>query len=218
MNGNPEELRSFTLLKNRFLRKDTACYYVLDYLRYGVPDNPYFILTLKNTFNSESADDLAQAMDMTCNILLRWVPTVMSNEGLSSSVMVCVPRAKALNTYTPQQCGLLSAVSEAAELLENVTNGTDAIVRVVNTKTTHLRNTVSRVTANRIKEPNTGAEPYPGITRDTCQIDARLIRQKDILLVDDIYTAGVNIDEDCIQALYDAGAKSVTLFALSCTK
>ena len=40
---------------------------------------------------------------------------------------------------------------------------------------------------------------------------------KNIVLVDDIYTAGVGIDEDGVQALLDAGATSVIMYAFGCT-
>ena len=40
---------------------------------------------------------------------------------------------------------------------------------------------------------------------------------KDILLIDDIYTKTVNIDEDAIQALLDNGARSVFFYAIGKT-
>jgi hypothetical protein len=42
--------------------------------------------------------------------------------------------------------------------------------------------------------------PYIGITNATCNISDDVIG-KDILLIDDIYTKTVNIDEDAIQSL-----------------
>lgn len=53
--------------------------------------------------------------------------------------------------------------------------------------------------------------PYKGITAKTCEIKERLIKDKNILLVDDIYTEGVNVAEDCLQTLLDFGAKSVII-------
>lgn len=49
--------------------------------------------------------------------------------------------------------------------------------------------------------------PYKGITKDTCEINKSLIFEKDIVLVDDIYTEGVFVAEDCIQTLFDFGVK-----------
>lgn len=60
---------------------------------------------------------------------------------------------------------------------------------------------------------NDGPEPYPGITEETCAISPN-VKAMNILLVDDIYTPGVNIDEDCINALLKMGAKTVTFYAV----
>ena len=55
--------------------------------------------------------------------------------------------------------------------------------------------------------------PYPKITVNTCEISNN-VKDKDILLIDDLYTNSVNIDEDAIQALYDKGAKSVVFYSI----
>ena len=49
-----------------------------------------------------------------------------------------------------------------------------------------------------------------------CNISAE-VAGKNIVLVDDIYTAGVGIDEDGVQALLDAGARSVIMYTFGCT-
>lgn len=214
---NPEELRMITLPKNAFLHKDTNCYFVLDYLRYGQPGNPEFILTLKNTFNKESISALNRARKKVKDILCEWVPQVMNHAKLSSCTMICIPRAKALSSYTSNQLYFLAGVSEAAQLISGVKDGTDMIVRKTDTKTTHLKFTVERVKADGSRQANTGSDPYPGITETTCWIDKKSVRGQNIILVDDIYTAGINIDEDCIQAMYDAGASQVILFAIART-
>jgi hypothetical protein len=38
------------------------------------------------------------------------------------------------------------------------------------------------------------------------------------LLIDDLYTKSVNIDEDWIQALYEKGAKNVIFYSVGKTK
>ena len=43
------------------------------------------------------------------------------------------------------------------------------------------------------------------------------VKGKDILLIDDLYTRSVNIDEDAIQALLDNGANSVTFYSVGKT-
>ena len=99
------------------------------------------------------------------------------------------------------------AISCVADNLE-IENGTDVITRTKDTKTTH----------DWRLENNTGDMPYKGITAKTCEIKARAIKEKNILLVDDIYTEGVNVAEDCIQTLLDFGAKSVTLYVIARTR
>ena len=63
---------------------------------------------------------------------------------------------------------------------------------------------------------NDGSVPYVGITNATCNISDDVIG-KDILLIDDIYTRTVNIDEDAIQSLIDKGANSVSFYAIGKT-
>lgn len=217
--GNPENLRLRKLRACEYLNRDANCFYVLDYLRYGNPDNPQFILDLKNTYNSVSLPVLQAAKQTARDIIVRWTPEIMRRMNLSACSMVCVPRSKAFDTYTPNQMFLLCAVHEAAQLLagHGVTNAAAAIRRTVSTRTTHLRADTERVMPGGRRERNTGDAPYPGITWRTCLIDPAAVRGRTVLLVDDIYTGGVHIDEDCIQALYNAGAENVVLFALSCT-
>ena len=219
MMSNPEKLRLRVLRPGDFLKRSSVCFYVLDYLRYDDPDNPQFILDLKNTFDNETVKTLEAAKKTARDIIVKWAPEVMRRMSMRTCTMVCIPRAKAFDTYRDTQMYLLKAVSEAAQALSGrgVADGTRAIRRVVSTKTTHLPDRTERVTASGGREANTGDKPYPGITKKTCQIDAGLIRGREILLVDDIYTGGVYIDEDCIQALYDAGAAKLVLFTLSCT-
>ena len=41
-----------------------------------------------------------------------------------------------------------------------------------------------------------------------------IIKGKNILLIDDLYTKSININEDMIQALLDNGAKSVIFYSI----
>ena len=86
-------------------------------------------------------------------------------------------------------------------------DSTDHVVRHTDTRTTHM---------DKSGYGGEGNLPYPGITKDTCTISDK-VRGKDILLIDDLYTASVNIDEDAIQALFDNGARSVTFYSLGKT-
>jgi hypoxanthine-guanine phosphoribosyltransferase len=79
------------------------------------------------------------------------------------------------------------------------------------TKTTHLAHSPKAA-----QYAGNGSMPYIGITKDTCNISDN-IRGKRILLIDDIYTAGVNIDEDAIQTLLHNGAKFINFYAVGKT-
>ena len=50
----------------------------------------------------------------------------------------------------------------------------------------------------------------------TCDISPE-VKGRNILLIDDIYTKTVNIDEDVIQTLLTKGANSVTFYAIGQT-
>ena len=90
-------------------------------------------------------------------------------------------------------------------------DGTDYIIRYADTRTTHLSH------GCQIRPPYTdGKLPYPGIAKDTCTISDEVIG-KNILLIDDLYTRTVNIDEDAIQALFDKGARSVFFYSIGKT-
>lgn len=91
--------------------------------------------------------------------------------------------------------------------LNGFIDGTHDIIRHTDTATTHLA---------RSGHGGSGELPYVGITKDTCNISDDVIGQ-DILLIDDLYTKTVNIDEDCIQALLDKGAKSVIFYSIGKT-
>ena len=61
-----------------------------------------------------------------------------------------------------------------------------------------------------------GEGPGPGLIADTCTLSSG-IRGRDVLLVDDIFTPGVGIDEDAICAVLNAGARSVVFYAIGYT-
>lgn len=203
-------LSKFTISRNRFIEKDIIGYYHQIYTGFRQPDNPRFLNTLKNTFNNEPYKNLIAARDEVIEILEDDIPQIISDSEMLNCMLVCVPRAKALTTYSSKQLMFLQAIRIAADSIEDVVDGTDCIRRVVNTRTTHLRN-VPNIS-------NDGADPYPGITVKTCEIDRSRIMNQDIILVDDIYTRNVNIDEDCIQALLSSGANKVVFFAISYTR
>ena len=75
---------------------------------------------------------------------------------------------------------------------------------------THLRKPVSNF-------ENTGSEPYPGITKDTCDIQNASIKGRTVILIDDIYTKQLMLTKIAFKALYDAGAARVVFYAVAYT-
>jgi len=128
-------------------------------------------------------------------------------EQLSDFIVLVVPRSKAEKNYKQCQLMFKKAISSTVNKI-GFNNGVDAIKRIKDTKTTH----------DWRLEHNTGEAPYVGITKDTCDINENLIKGKNILLVDDIYTENVNTIEDCIQTLLDLGAKCVILYVIAKTR
>ena len=200
----------FTICKNNFLTQDIVAYYNRPYTGYGNLDNPVFLNTLKNTFNKESVFRLNTARKEVEKILLGDLIKIISQHDLQNCVCACVPRAKALNTYTDNQLFLRDAIRNVLNKIRNIVDGTDAIIRHTNTFTTHL----GKATADGRIQNNDGDKPCPGITRRTCHFKKEIIAGQKVILIDDIYTKGVNIDEDCIQALMDNGAKEVVFYAI----
>ncbi|NBA75573.1 amidophosphoribosyltransferase [Emticicia sp. ODNR4P] len=140
-------------------------------------------------------------------ILRQDLPQILRKVGESNLTVCVVPRSKAESYYRSDQLLFRRVISNVVDGLPNFENGTNYISRHTNTRTTHL---------DRNGEGGDGNLPYPGITKDTCTISG-LVNGKDILLIDDLYTKSVNIDEDAIQALLDKGADSVTFYSVGKT-
>lgn len=216
-------LQKFTIYKNEYLSKNIQGYFNLYYTGYREPGNPDFLNTLKNTYDNFSDFDMQNAKDQVVEILSDDIPAIMTYNNLEICTCICIPRAKALTTYTEKQLFFRDAVGIAAKRT-GVVDGSDIIERHTNTFTTHFAKTrnPSRVGKNGITtikiDGNDGSMPYPGITKDTCFINRDSVVGKDVILFDDIYTLGVNIDEDSIQALLDAGAKNVFFYAIAYTR
>ena len=213
----------FYLYGNEFLENDSVGYYSVDYTGYRTPGNPDYLNRLKNTFNNEHQIDLNIAKDTVVKMLVKEIPQILDENGIEQCTVVCIPRAKKFETYTEKQLYFSEAVREAVAKLGNrVVDGVDVIRRQINTKTTHLPSTTGRkyVEGGEICDmyENDGAMPYPGITRDTCHIAFEKIRDKDILIIDDIYTRNVNIDEDAVQTMYNSGARRVFFYAVAMTR
>lgn len=142
-------------------------------------------------------------------VLYEDLPYVMDDAKFKSCQVLCVPRAKALNAYKNSQLFFKDAVYEVVSEIKNGLHFSDCITRVTNTKTTHLKN------SENIR--NDGELPYPGITAQTCKLNVSDIQYNNVILVDDIYTPTVNVDEDCIQYLLDNKVKSIVFYAIAYT-
>jgi len=204
-------MKQFTIHANDYLRQDIKGFYHTDYTGYKQPGNPNYINTLKNTFNSENQYNLNQAVQQLRNVLLIDLPQILSIIKINPLIICVVPRSKAENKYTQNQLLFKITVREFINGHNGFIDGTNYIIRHTDTKTTHLAHS-----PRGAQYAGNGSMPYPGITKDTCNISNE-VRNKNILLVDDIYTASVNIDEDAIQALLDKGARNVYFYSVGKT-
>ena len=203
-------LYKYTIKTNNYLKSEVKGYYHQFYVGHLKPGNPDFLNTLKNQFNTGNLQELILARDIVIDILIEDIPRIISEEQINDCTLVCVPRAKSYKSYTVNQLLFKEAIGLSTTKLKNVKDGSDFIRRIINTFTTHLRY------ATHIE--NDGKKPYPGITKDTCSIQYDQIQNQNIILIDDIYTANVNIDEDCIQWLIDCGARKVIFYSIGLTR
>lgn len=208
-------MKPFTIKRNECLNQDTQGYYHTDYVAYEdrskVENYPMYILTLKNDLNRNWwLSKLQNAQRELLNVLLNDLPNILKESNLNELTVCVVPRAKADNTYRQDQLLFKATIKDAINQLgNNFKDGTNFIVRHKNTKTTHIRRPVEGF-------DNDGSEPYSGISQQTCNFSNN-IKGLDILLIDDIYTKDVNIDEDMIQALVNCGANSVIFYSIGKT-
>lgn len=189
-----------------FLNREIQAFYHSDYTAFGAEGNPDCINQLKNQFGNENVEVLKKGVNDLVKILEEDLPKIRNLYNMDLTVCV-IPRAKADNTYSKNQKLFREVISVVVNKLNGYSNGTSYIIRHTNTRTTHM---------NRSGYGGDGEMPYPGITKDTCHISSEVIG-KDILLIDDLYTKTVNIDEDAIQALLDKGAKSVVFYSIGKT-
>lgn len=204
-------MERFTIAQNDFLEQDVEAFYHTNFGGQDYPGNPNFLYKLKNDpHHNWSASQLQNAQNELQTILIQDLPQLQSRTNINSFTVCVIPRAKADNTYQSNQLLFKTTISNTInELGDNFIDGTSYITRHTNTRTTHLRRPIQGYN-------NDGDAPYPGISNDTCNI-LEQINGQDILLIDDIYTRTINIDEDMIQALFDQGANSVTFYAIGRT-
>ena len=197
-------MKQFELTTNKYLDRNINGYYHCDYLGFQKKGNPDYINRLKNMSKTYSELDLIEDFIEVYDNALSDISKISNGKRFTICV---VPRSKSENFYTANQRFFKKAISCVADNLK-MENGTDAIKRISDTKTTHSWR------ANN----NNGAMPYKNITADTRKIDSYFIKNKNIILVDDVYNNGINIAEDCIQTLFNLGAESVILYVIAKVK
>lgn len=200
-------MQRFVIQANEFLRQDIQAFYHTDYVGYRSPGNPDYINIIKNTYNSFSKSVLVGMAHELSSVLLEDLPQILPTLRLNTITVCVVPRAK--TSYQPNQLLFKATVRKVVDQFNDLNDGADFITRHTNTRTTHLP-------PNTPNYNNDGDAPYPGITRATCNISVN-VRGKNIILIDDLYTRTVNIDEDAAQALIDNGANSVVFYSVGKT-
>lgn len=194
-------MNNFTIYNNDYLENDIQGYFSTDYTGHENLGNPDYLNDLKNTFDNYSKEKLENAIHELYDVLKNDLSK------FERTLTICiVPRSKSEETYSHSQLLFKKVIQELIKTL-SFQDGSNYIVRHTDTRTTHL---------NRSGYGGDGDMPYLGITKDTCSI-SNDVSGKDILLIDDIYTDGVSIDEDAIQALFNNGASSVVFYAVGKT-
>lgn len=199
-------MKHFQIFTNDYLSRHINAYYHIPYTGMGNPGNPNYLNDLKNTYNNFSKSKLRLAVQELRRVLQIDLPELYQLLNIDFIAVCVVPRAKAEKRYHANQQLFRTTVQSVVNRLPGFVDGTSYLLRHTNTKTTHLRKPIPNY-------KNDGLEPYPGITEATCIISSN-VKNKDILLIDDIYTPGVNIDEDAIEAVLNAGAHTVTFYSV----
>jgi len=209
-------LKSFIIFKSKPYQDNNAlhltkgniqAYHHQDYKR----GNYNFINVLKCD-RCPSHDELMDAVQQLKEILYEDLPIIYQLLGGEEKEMtICaIPRSKARDHYDDFELQFNTTIGKVAQSLSetysNIIDGTEYIIRHTDTPTTHL-----------LHKDGQHIEVPVGITKSSCAISGE-VAGKSILLIDDIYTVGVNIDEDAIQALYDNGAKNVTFYSIARTQ
>jgi len=188
-----------------FLKADVDLYFHEHYYGFSSSVNTLkFVNYLKNDRRDYDVV-IGRCEDKAASVLATDLAELVQIYG---PLTVCaIPRSKRDDTYHPAKMGLKRAIRKAVAMNPNLLDGVDFISRHTNTLCTHR---------SYWGYGGDGEGPRPGLLRDTCRLSDDIVG-KNIVLVDDIYTAGVGIDEDGVQALLDAGAKSVIMYTFGCT-
>ena len=199
----------FLIEQNIFLNRNIKAFFDLDYIGFGQVGNPDFINVLKNTFNKESEVNINNAANECYTYIYNFLKSIsLPYWAMKYPYYVCaLPRSKA--DFSANQLIFRDVIGIVLENLSRseLRNGLGFINRHTSVKTTHIKNDTGW---------NTGDLPYPGITKNTCNLSDE-IKGKNIILIDDIYTKTVNVIEDCVQALINCGARDIIVYTVART-
>lgn len=217
--SNYKSLLSFQIGNDEYLDKQIDVYahdlYIPYMSRYS-RENTRLILDLKGSNNCNINNVKSRASDIIQNDL-DLIITNLEKYKKNRPTIMAMARSKPDTFWKDYELQFRPTISIALEKssvkLENsdeiwMMDGVQFLKRVKETQTTHRARSQNIV--------NNGPAPYRGITQDTCILNGD-INGKYIILIDDIYTPGVYVDEDCIQFLYDKGARDVILYVLGVT-
>ena len=198
-------MNKFIIYANEYLGQDIQGFYHEEYHAGnwkidGTIEN--IITTLKNDIPPfKSQETLQLAINRLIAIVEKDLIQIKQSNQINLTICI-IPRAKIEDSYANNQL-LFKKVIHHLTVKLGFNDGSNYIKRYINTRTTHR---------DRSGHGGDGQRPYPYITKDTCNISNK-VKDKDILLIDDLYTKSINIDEDAIQVLLDNGAKSVIFYA-----
>jgi len=198
-------MNQFTIFANEYLNRNIQGFYHEEYhagnwKMDGTIEN--IITTLKNDIPPfKNKETLQLAINRLIAIVEKDLTKIKQTQQANLTICI-IPRAKIEANYSNNQL-LFKKVIHHLTVKLGFNDGSDYIKRHTNTRTTHR---------DRSGYGGDGSRPYPGITKSTCDISNK-VKGQDILLIDDLYTKSINIDEDAIQALFDNGAKSVIFYA-----
>lgn len=176
------------------------------------PTHPKYLNILKNDKKTYPPACLSKAKDDLKDQISETLPNII--EYLNRPIVICtVPRAKIENYYAEEQLYFKLCISEYIRSLnnKNIEDGTTYIERTADTKTTHFGHRYMSAMGGD------GSTPYFGIAKDTCTFNENKLKDKNILLIDDIYTESVNIDEDFLLTLHKIGVSSLKFYAIAYT-
>ncbi len=207
-------MQNFIIEANHYLTKATSAYYHTDYINFYAENHPKYINVLKNIENRETDKALAAAVQEMKSALLEDLLTlhqeILKSDSQNSYFVCMVPRSKVESRFTPNQLLFRHTLNVVLREITFYGNGINFIERTQDTRTTHLKQENKYFV-------NDGIPFEKGITMKTCRISDN-VRGKNIILIDDVYTKTVNIDEDAIEALYQKGAKNVIFYAVGKTQ